>query len=559
MKFLLKSMRTLLVFILVLSLLGIPVYAAEATTPSDEIPSDDIIDFSVISDKDLPVPLSNTKYEAEPNNYHSNSDNIFSGDYYIGSITKYDIDKYYFELEGTSTVYIDMISEAPGQLVGLYYYSDDDDCFAAFKADDYYDDYYIGSHTYTLGAGAYIISVINGDYYNFDYGIALEIDGPDYVEICEHPDGVGLSGGTATFSILAYGHNLKYQWEWRPVDGSTWSNTTFPGYNTDTLSVPVNINTTNRVFRCKVTNSKGNTSKSLGAILVLTTALEFVQQPATECISSGGYVDLVTKTAGAPVKSFQWQYSTNGGATWANTTLTGYDTNTLRVAVNNTTNGRMYRCVATANNGAEVISSEATIIKVDAPVFNTHPIDQTVEGGYAYFSVDAEGYCDYEEDDGLELPDCLTYQWQWSSNGTSWANTSLTGYNTDTLRVAANATTNGRYYRCVITDKFGASVTTTAAQLTVASKLAINAQPVDQTASSGYVYFSVGAEGDSLSYQWQWSSNGTSWANTSLTGYNTDTLRVAANATTNGRYYRCVVTDKNGQTLFSNAAQLLLK
>ena len=87
--------------------------------------------------------------------------------------------------------------------------------------------------------------------------------------------------------------------------------------------------------------------------------------------------------------------------------------------------------------------------------------------------------------------------------------------------------------------------------------LTITAQPTDQSAPSGYVYFTVVAEGDELTYQWQWSADGESWGNTTLTGYNTNQLRVGVSSVTNGRQYRCVITDKYGSTVTSDAAKLI--
>ena len=122
-----------------------------------------------------------------------------------------------------------------------------------------------------------------------------------------------------------------------------------------------------------------------------------------------------------------------------------------------------------------------------------------------------------------------------------------------------NSTRSGRQVYCVITDKYGNSVTTNTVTLTMGNTVKIVAQPEDQTVFETYAYFKVKAEGDGLTYQWQVrAANGTKWSNTSLKGYNTNTLRVPANTTNDGRHYRCVITDKYGNVATSGEATLTL-
>ena len=61
----------------------------------------------------------------------------------------------------------------------------------------------------------------------------------------------------------------------------------------------------------------------------------------------------------------------------------------------------------------------------------------------------------------------LTYQWQYTKNGTTWYNTTLGGNTTDTLSFTANTGLGGRQYRCVLVDAYGNRVVTEPATLTV--------------------------------------------------------------------------------------------
>ncbi|MBR4862928.1 MAG: hypothetical protein IKU07_00005, partial [Oscillospiraceae bacterium] len=85
---------------------------------------------------------------------------------------------------------------------------------------------------------------------------------------------------------------------------------------------------------------------------------------------------------------------------------------------------------------------------------------------------------------------------------------------------------------------------------------AIVQQPESVTVDTGAtVQFKVEVEGDVVSYKWEYRKV---WKffNTSMTGYNTDTLTVAANGARNGYGYRCTITFADGTVLVSDVAKL---
>lgn len=85
--------------------------------------------------------------------------------------------------------------------------------------------------------------------------------------------------------------------------------------------------------------------------------------------------------------------------------------------------------------------------------------------------------------------------------------------------------------------------------------------PEDASAAEGAtVTFKVTATGTApLSYQWQTKLVGkTTWQSTKLGGYNTATLSFPMVASYDGRQYRCIVTDKNGNKTVSEPATLTL-
>lgn len=93
--------------------------------------------------------------------------------------------------------------------------------------------------------------------------------------------------------------------------------------------------------------------------------------------------------------------------------------------------------------------------------------------------------------------------------------------------------------------------------VTTETTLKITQHPQDQSGDVGDIAtFTIKAEGDGLSYEWQYSTNGTNWYKSGFTGWDTDTQPVEINTFRNGQMYRCVVTDAHGNTVTSDIATL---
>ena len=157
----------------------------------------------------------------------------------------------------------------------------------------------------------------------------------------------------------------------------------------------------------------------------------------------------------------------------------------------------------------------------------------------------------------------LTYEWFYKAVGSDqWQKSYSVGYNTDTLSVEMKAYRNGQEYKCVVSDTYGQTVESYAVAMTVAvSAFSITSQPVDfEGAENAMATFTVAAEGDGLTYRWQYSNDGgATWQNSWCDGYATDTLNVELKAYRDGQQYRCVVTDATCAQLISDAAALVLK
>ncbi|MBQ1413374.1 MAG: leucine-rich repeat domain-containing protein, partial [Clostridia bacterium] len=357
-------------------------------------------------------------------------------------------------------------------------------------------------------------------------------------------------GKIASFTVVAAGEGLKYQWQLSDDEGQNWRNS-----KTKEMFYRALLTETNdgRWVRCVVTNKDGVSQITSPASMklaegqspVVNEGPSITKQPADQTGDIGTLVKFNVTATGDGL-TYQWQLSDDEGVSWRNSSN---KTAEYATTLSNANNGRYVRCVVTDKNGKSVNSAAASMkvgaSQVQSPVITQQPTDQTGEiGELVKFNVTATG----EE---------LTYQWQLSDDqGKNWRNSSNKTAEYATTLSDAN---NGRYVRCVVTDKNGQSVNSAPASMKVVSpqgsRLAITKQPANQTGAIGtLVKFSVTATGEGLTYQWQLSDDqGQNWRNSSNQTAEYSTTLSDKN---NGRYVRCIVTDKNGQSVNSAPASM---
>lgn len=87
-------------------------------------------------------------------------------------------------------------------------------------------------------------------------------------------------------------------------------------------------------------------------------------------------------------------------------------------------------------------------------------------------------------------------------------------------------------------------------------ELRIVANPEDAEGAAGEnAVFTVAAEGNGLSYQWQYANEGSSvWRTSSMSGNDTPEITVPIASYRDGQQYRCVVTDRDGNSVTSESA-----
>ncbi|MFZ4895597.1 hypothetical protein ACL9RL_14205 [Plantibacter sp. Mn2098] len=221
----------------------------------------------------------------------------------------------------------------------------------------------------------------------------------------------------------------------------------------------------------------------------------------------------------------QWNF-TKGYFTFVPTIEPGMlDPNVAYSAVvfNKNTTDRSYDAgivLPIAGQGAPVITTQ--------PKNVTAPVTPATGDATASFTIAATG--------------APTPQISWQQRVGSGEWTTIDGAAAATLNVAYTAADNGTSYRAVVTNGFGAPVTSDAAKLTVGNAPAITSQPVaanvlpKQTAS-----YTVGVAGDDAAVQWQRLDAGSStWKD--LAGETKTTLSITAAKADDGAQFRAVVT-----------------
>ena len=176
----------------------------------------------------------------------------------------------------------------------------------------------------------------------------------------------------------------------------------------------------------------------------------------------------------------------------------------------------------------------------------SHPHDYTGDiGTYASFALGATG-------DGIK------YQWQYF-NGSAWKNATADGNTSSIMSIKITEARDGQKYRCVVTDKFNNELISDEAVLRVTpGPITITKQPANYTGAIGKTAkLTVTATGADLTYQWQY-NNGSGWKKSTATGAATSTLKIKITEARNGQRYRCLITDKYGNKIYSKTATLFV-
>ena len=303
---------------------------------------------------------------------------------------------------------------------------------------------------------------------------------------------------------------LTYSWE-SSTDNLAW--TTISGATLATFTS--GALTQNTYFRRKVTATLNSLACSAfsNTVLVTINLINPTTISANQTICSGSVpTDLNTLTLpfGSGTLTYQWQISTNG-AIWTN--ISGAISATLNSAqMGSLFATRFYRLIvySTLNGVTCSINSNTNIITVNSVTGGTISGNQTIcsGGNPVAFTSPIAGT-------GTGI---LTYQWQYSNDNINWINVPLLPIGTVATYNADPITTTTFYRRQTI---YVLNSIVCAANSNILKVLVnqINAGVIgsNQTICSGgdpvaFSFISSPSGSGTLNYQWESSSNGTTWS-----------------------------------------------
>lgn len=357
------------------------------------------------------------------------------------------------------------------------------------------------------------------------------------------------TGGYTYFTVAATGSGLTYQWQESTNGGATFSNlsnnATYGGVTSTQLTIantPFSLNANQ--YRCFVIGTCLSSATSTAATLNLNTPPSVTGNPSSTTICQAANTSFTASGTGTSI-AYQWQESTNNGASWTNLTNVAPYSNVTTSTMNITAapagySGNQYRCAISGICTPSPAHTTAAILTVTPFVAVTA---QPPVGGF--MCAGGNTSISFTHTGGT------TFQWYCDFGAGFVAlsnNATYSGVNTATLNITNGSVGNTGTYRCIFSNGCSGPIATGTSYLNIYPTTAITTNPSSTTSCAGAnSYFSVTASGSTLNYQWQVSTNGGgTWANLANTapyaGVTTSTMSILGTLVSyNNNQYRCNV------------------
>jgi len=351
--------------------------------------------------------------------------------------------------------------------------------------------------------------------------------------------GSKLTATTGSWNQAPTGY--AYQWQ-RSAAGGTGSWTNISGATSSTYTLTIaDVGSEDRVV-VTATNSAGSTGADSAATSVVIGTPVSTTAPSVTGTAQQGSVLTASAGSWSPTPSaysYQWQRSAAGGTgSWTNISGATATTYTLTIA----DVGSEDRVVVTATNSAGSASADSAATKVIAVGAPANTAAPTVTGTPARGSVLAAT-------PGTWSPTgtSYSYQWQRSAAGGTGTWTNISGATTASYTPTLGD--EGAKLRVVVTATNGSGIGSadSAPTSVIAKSVPVNSAAPTVTGSAtvgGTLTATTGSwsgNGNSYGYQWQRSTNGTTWTNIGPAV----TSRYTAVSADAGDYLRVVVLAGN--------------
>ncbi|HEY9049067.1 MAG TPA: immunoglobulin domain-containing protein, partial [Ohtaekwangia sp.] len=328
------------------------------------------------------------------------------------------------------------------------------------------------------------------------------------------------AGSSATFTVVAAGTNLTYQWRKGGVNigGATSSSYTIASTVAgDAGSYDVVVSGT-----CTPPITSSAATLIINALPAIT-----VQPTASQAICEGSSASFSVTATGTGL-TYQWKK--NG------VDIAGANASTYTIATTATADAGTYTVVVSGTCSPSVTSTASVLTIQEQPEIITGPVSQTVCAGQSVtFSVNA----------GVTTG--VSYQWR--KGGVN-----IGGATSSSYTIASTVAGDAGSYDVVVSGTCTPSVTSTAATLTINDLPAITAQPTASQAicEGSSASFSVTATGTGLTYQWK--KNGVD-----ISGANASTYTIATTVTADAGTYTVVVSGTCSPSVTSTASVLTIQ
>lgn len=271
--------------------------------------------------------------------------------------------------------------------------------------------------------------------------VEYEVD--QSLKIVEEPKNTYTQAGkTAKVTVEVQGSGLKYQWYIKNAGKTKYSKSSV---TSATYSCKMNEKSKDRLVYCVITDANGESIKT--KTVILREAVSIVTKPKTGYAKSGKTVKVSVEASGDEL-TYQWYIKNAGGSKYSKSSITSA---TYSAKMSDKVHDRRVYCVVTDKYG-KTVQSKTVLLRLAATI-TTQPKDVTVaEGEIAKVKVKAVG-------------DELTYQWYIKNAGSSKFSKSSVTSATYSCKMSDKA--DGRQVYCVVTDKYGKTVTSNTVTLTM--------------------------------------------------------------------------------------------
>lgn len=253
--------------------------------------------------------------------------------------------------------------------------------------------------------------------------------------ITKQPVNTGAAvGEKLTVKVRAMGDGLTYKWYYKDEGMTSFKKASTTGSQ---YSVTMTDARDDRQVYCVVTDKYGKTHKSRVVTIGIDARLS--SQPKTAYARLGSKAKVSVKAVGDGLK-YQWYIKNVGSSKYSKSSVT---TATYSATMSSSTRDRLVYCIVTDQYGNS-IKTKTVRLRMAASI-TKQPVSKTVaEGSKASVKISALG-------------DGLTYTWYYKEpDGGSFRKASST---TASYSVTMTEARDGRQVYCVVTDKYGKTVT----------------------------------------------------------------------------------------------------